>query len=234
MMNSLKILVLTLLPLTSLIAQEEQKAKPYIGNGIIIKSLTEKIAQKASVEKFQSPEKHSDEIEYIKERLGKIHEVRIITVMDGKYRGNLLYTSDSLLVICEGNGCYDWRTENVLSFSYLDIKKIVVIREGNIRNAVKYGFVIGAAIGAVVGFNTDECQPGPSVNRQLCGSIVGVFVGIIGGIEGAILGGVIGVVSGIYINYRIYGGINEFQSALPKLKKESIFPSIPASGTEVH
>ena len=53
------------------------------------------------------------------------------------------------------------------------------------------------------------------------------------GIEGAILGGIIGVAFGIDTNYGIYGGINEFQSALPKLKKESIFPSIPASVLEI-
>ena len=234
MMDSLKILVLMLLPLTSLIAQEEQKAKPYMSNGIIVKSLTERTTRKASVEKFKLHEKHSAENEFLTERLDKIHEVSIITVMDREYRGNLLYTSDSSLVICEGNGCYDWRTENVLFFSYSDIKNIVVIKEGKVRKGLRWGASIGVAIGAVVGYNTDDCQPGNIFgNRQLCGGIAGVFFGIIFGIEGAILGGVIGVAFGIDTNYHIDESINQFQSALPKLKKEAIFPSNPASVLEI-
>ena len=235
-MSSLKILVLMLLPLTSLIAQEKQKAKLYMSNGIIVKSLTEKTAQKASVEKFQSPEKHSDEIEYIKERLGKIHEVRIITVTDGEYRGNLVYTSDSSLVICKGSGCYDWRFESVQSFIYSDIKKIVVIKEGKVGKGLRWGSSIGVVIGAVAGYNTDECQPGRGNifgNGQLCRGIGVVFGGILFGIEGAILGGVIGVLMGVDSNYLIDESINEFQNALPKLKKESIFPSNPASVLEI-
>ena len=232
MMSSLKILVLMLLPLTSLIAQEKQKAKLYMSNGIIVKSLSEETAQKASVEKFQLPEKHSDEIEYIKERLGKIHEVRIITVMDGEYRGNLLYTSDSSLVICEGNGCYDWRTESVLSFSYSDIKKIVVMKEGKGGKGLGWGFLIGAAIGvASVLSSNDYCQPPDSIPncRRTMATIGGIFIGM----EGAILGVIIGVMSGIDANYHIDENINQFQSALSKLKKEAIFPSNPASVLEI-
>ncbi|MCH8299976.1 MAG: hypothetical protein IIC39_05490 [Candidatus Marinimicrobia bacterium] len=232
MMYSLKILVLTLLPLTSLIAQEEQKAKPYIGNGIIIKSLTEKTTRKASVEKFQLHEKHIDEIAYIKERLGKIHEVQIIMVKDVKYRGNLLYTSDSSLVICEGNGCYDWRNESFQSISYSDIKKIVVIREGKGRKGFKWGSAVGAVLAVVGIITSDECESEPSGSYE-CFDIVKVLVTIGGGIEGAILGGIIGVVFGIDTNYHIDESINQFQSALPKLKKEAIFPSNPASVLEI-
>lgn len=226
MMNTLKFLVLILLPLTSLIAQEEQKAKPYIGNGIIIKSLTNKKLQNASIDKHQLPAKHNDEIEQLRERLDKIHEVRIITVMDEEYRGNILYTSDSLLVLCKGNGCYDWRSESVQSFSYSDIKKIVVIKEGKGRKGSAWGLLIGVAIGA--SFN--DCQEGAIFG---CGVVVRAITGIIRGIEGAILGGIIGVVSGIDTYYHIDESINEFQSALPKLKKEAIFPSNPASVLEI-
>ena len=201
-----------------------------MSNGIIVKSLTEKTTRKASVEKFQLHEKHSAENEFIKERLDKIHEVRIITVMDVEYRDNLLYTSDSSLVICEGNGCYDWRPESVLSFSYSDIKNIVVIKEGKIGKGSGWGFLIGVAIGA--SFN--DCQEDAIFG---CGVVVraitGIIRGIIRGIEGAILGGIIGVVSGIDTYYHIDESINEFQSALPKLKKEAIFPSNPASVLEI-
>lgn len=104
--------------------------------------------------------------------------MRIITVMDGEYRGNLLYTSDSSLVICEGNGCYDWRTESVLSFSYSDIKKIVVMKEGKGRKGSGWGFLIGAAIGAAsVLSSNDYCQSpdsGPDCRRTMA-IIGGIF-----------------------------------------------------------
>ena len=229
-MNSLKILFLILLPLTLLFAQAEQKAKPYISKDIIVKSLTEKTAQKDSVEKFQLPEKHSDEIAYIRERLGKIHEVRIITVMDGEYRGNLLYTSDDgLLVICEGNGCYEWRTESVQSFSYSDIKKIVVIREGKGRKGLMWGFAIGAGIVAInAAFSDDVCTSSGPDTELSCRVSEGAIFGIIAGIEGAIIGGIIGILMGADSNYLINGSINKIQYELPNLKRESIFPSNPA------
>jgi len=92
--------------------------------------------------------------------------------------------------------------------------------------------LIGAAIGAAsVLSSNDYCQSpgsGPDCRRTMA-NIGGIFIGI----EGAILGGIIGVVSGIDTNYGIYVGINEFQSALPKLKKEAIFPSNPASVLEI-
>lgn len=227
-MNLLKSLFLILLPLTLLFAQEEGKTDLYINNSIIVKSLTGKTAQKDSIEKFQLPEKHSDEIEYIKERLEKIREVRITTVMDREYQGNILYTSDSLLVICEGNGCYEWRTESVQSFSYSDIKKIVVIIEGKGRKGLKWGFAIGAlvAIQGAISDPDDICS-GP---RSGLGCRVGEggFFGILLGTVGAIYGGLIGMLMGRDFNYLIDESINEFQNALPILKKESIFPSNPA------
>ena len=232
MMNSLKFLVLILFPLTSLIAQEEQKAKPYIGNGIIIKSLTNKKLQNASIDKHQLPAEHSAENEFIKERLEKIHEVRIRTVMDKEYQGNIIYTSDSLLVLCKGNGCYDWRSESVQSFSYSDIKNIVVIKEGKGRKGSGWGFLIGAAIGAAYVLISNDCQEKEGAIFG-CGVVFRAITGIVRGIQGAILGGIIGVVSGIDTNYHIDESINEFQSALPKLKKEAIFPSNPASVLEI-
>jgi len=152
--------------------------------------------------------------------------------MDGEYRGNLLYTSDSSLVICEGNLCYDWRTESVLSFSYSDIKKIVVMKEGKGGKGLGWGFLIGAAIGAVLPSISNETCPGP--DSELCNLILDAWAASGIGIGGAILGGIIGVAFGIDANYHIDENINQFQSALHKLKKEAIFPSIPASVTEVH
>ncbi|TFB11833.1 hypothetical protein E3V55_02760 [Candidatus Marinimicrobia bacterium MT.SAG.3] len=221
----MKSLFLILLPLTLLFAQEEGKTDLYISNSIIVKSLTGKTAQKDSVEKFQLPEKHSDEIEYIKERLDKIHEVRIITVMDEEYRGNLLYTSDSLLVICEGNGCYEWRTESVQSFSYSDIKKIVVIIEGKGRKGLMWGIAIGFLAGIQSSDPNDIRCPDSGLG---CRVSEGAALGILFAIPGAIYGGLIGLLMGRDSNYLIDESINEFQNALPILKKESIFPSNPA------
>ena len=224
-MNLLKSLFLILLPLTLLFAQEEGKTDLYINNSIIVKSLTGKTAQKDSIEKFQLPEKHSDEIEYIKERLEKIREVRITTVMDREYQGNILYTSDSLLVICEGNGCYEWRTESVQSFSYSDIKKIVVIREGKGGKGLMWGFAIGALAGILSSDPNDIRCPDSGLG---CRVSEGAALGILSGIVTAIYGGLFGILMGRDFNYLIDESINEFQNALPILKKESIFPSNPA------
>ena len=173
--------------------------------------------------KYRSPKSFGSEAEYIKDRLSRISDVRLITFSNEILIGNIFNMTDSSLSVCVINSCYNWRTQPALSFDYSEIDKLVVMKKSQVLNGMAIGFLVGAAIGAPLGYAVDEgCEDFSCVGKGPAAFIVGIMVGI----PGAIIGGIAGA-NVKDQHYYINGNINLFRNIRKMIGNEAIFFELP-------
>ena len=175
-------------------------------------------------EKYRPPMSFGSEEEYIEYRISSINDIRIITFSNQVFTGKIFTMTDSSLAICKFNSCYDWRTKPVLTFDYSEINNLVVMKKGQVVKGAAIGFLIGAAIGGILGYSeasgcTGFCVIDPGV--------LAAFTGILVGIPFAIIGGITGTGANREENYRINGSYNTFWNLHKKIGNEAIFSELP-------
>ena len=173
-------------------------------------------------EKHRSPMSFGSEAEYIEYRISSIHDVSITTFWNEIFVGKIFTMTDSSLAICKFHSCYDWRTQPVLSLNYSEINKLVVMKKGQGPKGAAIGFLIGAAIGGFLGYNSvKDCTGFCIVDPGALAVVTGILIGI----PGAIIGGITGANRDEH--YRIKGSYNAFWNLHRKIGNEAIFSELP-------
>jgi len=172
--------------------------------------------------KYRSPKSFGSEAEYIEYRMSSINDVSILTFSNEIFVGKIFTMTDSSLAICTIGSCYDWRTQPVLSLNYSEIKKLVVMKKGQVVKGAAIGFLIGAAIGGLLGYSeasgcTGFCVVDPGTLAAFTGILIGIPSAIIGGITGA----------NAEEHYQIKGSYNAFWNLHKKIGNEAIFSELP-------
>ena len=175
-------------------------------------------------EKYRSPMSFGSEADFIEYRISSISDVHITTSSNGIFAGKIFTMTDSSLAVCIFFSCYDWRTQPVLSFDYLEINKLVVMKKGQGLKGAGIGFLVGAAIGGLLGYSeasgcTGFCVVDPGA--------LAAFAGILVGIGGAIIGGIAGADMVKEEHYQINGNIDLFRNLHEKIGNEAIFFDLP-------
>ena len=175
-------------------------------------------------EKYRSPMSFGSEADFIEYRISSISDVHITTSSNEIFAGKIFTMTDSSLAVCIFFSCYDWRTQPVLSFDYLEINKLVVMKKGQGLKGAGIGFLVGAAIGGLLGYSeasgcTDFCIVDPGA--------LAAFAGILVGIGGAIIGGIAGADMVKEEHYQINGNLQSFRNLHKKIGNEAIFSELP-------
>ena len=173
--------------------------------------------------KYRSPKSFGSEAEYIQYRMSSINDVSILTFSNEFFVGKIFTMTDSSLAICIFYSCYDWRTQPVLSFDYSEINRLVVIKKGQALKGAGVGFLVGAAIGALVGYLAEVDCTGFCIGQGR----LAITVGIVFGIPGAIIGGIAGANTVKEEHYQINGNIDLFRNLHKKIGNEAIFYELP-------
>ena len=175
-------------------------------------------------EKYRSPMSFGSEAEYIEYRMSSISDVSITTSSNELIAGKIFTMTDSSLAVCIFFSCYDWRTQPVLSFDYSEVNRFVIIKKGQGLKGAGVGFLLGAAIGGLLGYSeasgcTGFCVVDPGA--------LAAFTGILVGIGGAIVGGIVGHDMVKEEHYQINGNLQAFRNLHKKIGNEAIFSELP-------
>ena len=174
-------------------------------------------------EKYRSPMSFGSEAEYIEYRISSISDISITTSSNEIFAGKIFTMTDSSLAVCIFYSCYDWRTQPVLSFDYSEINKLVVMKKGQGPKGAGGGFLVGAAIGALVGYLAEVGCTGFCIGQGR----LAITVGIVFGIPGAIIGGIAGANTVKEEHYQINGNLQAFRNLHEKIGDEAIFFELP-------
>ena len=157
----------------------------------------------------------------------KAREVKILKRTNDRYAGYLLYASDSVLVIWQGNEAVDLNMLYTFaeSFQPAEIEMITLINKNNFWKRLGIGTAIGVGSGAMIGLISGDDSDGiilsTAEGKALLGGIfLGTAFGVIGGVTGALKD----------IDDVTYIGGNSalYMACLPKLKSGAAFPdSLP-------
>ena len=175
-------------------------------------------------EKYRSPMSFGSEAEYIEYRISSIIDVSIWTSSNEIFAGKIFTMTDSSLAVCIFFSCYDWRTQPVLSFEYSKVNRLVIIKKGQRLKAAGVGFLVGAAVGGLLGYSeasgcTGFCVVDPGA--------LAAFTGILVGIGGAIIGGIVGADMVKEEHFQINGNLQAFRNLHEKIGNEAIFSELP-------
>ena len=172
--------------------------------------------------KYRSPKSFGSEAEYIEYRMSSINDVSILTFSNEIIAGKILTMTDTSIAICKIESCYDWRKQPVLSFDYSEVNKLVVMKKGQGLKGAGIGFLIGAAIGGFLGYNSvKDCTGFCIVDPGALAVVTGILIGI----PGAIIGGITGANQDEH--YKIKGSHNAFWNLHRKIGNEAIFSELP-------
>ncbi|MDH4217906.1 MAG: hypothetical protein OEY18_12030 [Candidatus Aminicenantes bacterium] len=140
---------------------------------------------------------------FAKERKGA--ELIIQKTGGTQVRGELIAVKGYSLLVLERESGAD------MSIDIEDVRVITILKKLNATRGALYGFLIGAGVGAVLGYAADPDAP-PS--REATAAIAGISVGLIGAL--------IGLVSGTDETIQLEGKSDaEIQEILEKLSKEA-------------
>lgn len=153
--------------------------------------------------------------------------IKILTTTQDSYIGQLLYASDSVLVVWQGDETFDLNMLYTFarSFQPAEIGTIILVKKNHFWKGVGFGTLIGGGIGAVSGLVSGDDTDGGLL--QFSAGEKALMGGILLGLAGGVTGGVIGALSDIDDEIVTGGDHSLFMDCLPKLKSGSAFPYFP-------
>jgi len=145
-----------------------------------------------------------------------------------EYSGNLLFASDSLLLLDKSHAPYHWRRsrDSTFAFAPADLQRIFIPHRGNFLSGAGSGLLFGGTVGALIGLASggDDDENGFFAFSAGTKALMG---GIILGVPSALIGGVIGAGQGADDNFVISENGLNYKMFMPKLRKNASFPTLP-------
>ena len=152
-----------------------------------------------------------------------------VTTIDGHtYDGMIIFVLDSNFWFWNSNAPFrsDRLSTAAVNISATELRSISIQKAGHAWLDAGIGFLIGGTIGATVG--SENAGGGNLFNHRdralIDGVIDGVIGGVIGGAAGGAIGGLIGSAEEIDDEFNINGDQQTYTTAIPDLKKRSLFP----------
>jgi len=156
----------------------------------------------------------------------------IITTRGIEHAGNILYATDSLLVLWESTQPYnlDNLDEFATALPFYEIERVVIEKKGHFWSTAGKGFLIGGGIGALIGLASGDDEEG-FIRFTAGQKAISLGIGI--GLSSALISGIIDAINNIDDDFPIRGNPGKFKAILPILKKHAIFPSMPPYEVQV-
>lgn len=151
------------------------------------------------------------------------YEATIETRIGEKLRGKLLWADDSLLVLWQSGGIFNWQAVQYSSkiIRFGDIENITIETESKFGT----GFAIGAPIGGLA-FGAFAVALSNAFSSHINVGAV-ILVAIIGGAGTGLVGGLIGAILSNNIHRTIEGSVEKYYGALPVLTEHAVFSAYP-------
>ncbi len=162
------------------------------------------------------------ETQFEQQKINKDIRVTVTAGNSKQYTGNILFASDSVLMIWRSNEPYraDKLNELAIQLSPIEIEQILIEKEGHFVTGMGTGLLIGGGIGALIGFASGDDEGG---FIAFSAATKALFLGIGLGVPSAIVGGISGAAQGIDDDYLLKGDKEKYMEVLPKLKEIALF-----------
>ena len=185
-------------------------------------SAEEKFKEKnsVSVKQMKQLADLTSAMESIKKRLKKSKKMKLTTLDNELYEGNLMYVEDSSLVMCKEEGCYYWEANSELrqEFRFSEIMEIEILRKSKIKRAMIYGFLFGVFMG---GFT--DCFDCDNRGELIVVSGVAMSIYFAGMVK--VIQSVSGSGNQDENRYEIFGNFRTFTAASLRLIPKAIYPA---------